>query len=238
MAQRHSGRLQRQPAHAPYLRADHRDRVLGRDRVIQHRGVQRPPRPLRQRPALSSHLAHRVEDPLRALTGAQPLTPQRQHARVEALVVDAQARRGLPAHITTQPLDRLAVRAALQRLQHHHHRDHRPRHRRPAPTPEQISEQPVTEQPQPMLGQEPIHRPLAHQSPAQAQRVQQFPIRLLSALHTPNSPTPTHTIASTPARITQQSPSKSDSVATSARPTVRIVLIMSLLCEICGRALR
>ena len=59
-----------------------------------------------------------------------------------------------------------------------------------------------------MLGQEPIHRPLAHQSPAQAQRVQQFPIRLLSALHTPNSPTPTHTIASTPARITQQSPSE------------------------------
>ena len=28
------------------------------------------------------------------------------------------------------------------------------------------------------------------QSPAQPQRVQQFPIRLLSALHTPDSPTP------------------------------------------------
>ena len=28
----------------------------------------------------------------------------------------------------------------------------------------------------------------------------------LSALHTPDSPTPTHTIASTPARIAQQSP--------------------------------
>ena len=34
----------------------------------------------------SSHLAHRVEDPLGVLTGAQPLTPQRQHARVEALM--------------------------------------------------------------------------------------------------------------------------------------------------------
>ena len=53
-------------------------------------------------------------------------------------------------------------------------------------------------QPEAVLGQEPMHRPLPHQGPAQAQRVQQSPIRLLSALHTPNSPTPTHTNASTP----------------------------------------
>ena len=46
MGQHQRGRPRRQPAHAPYLRADHRDGVLGRDRVIQHRGVQRPPRPL------------------------------------------------------------------------------------------------------------------------------------------------------------------------------------------------
>ncbi len=123
------------------LRADHRDRVLGRDRVIQHRGVQHPPRPPRQRPALSGHRAHRVEDPLGAPTGAQPLAPQRQHARVETLIVDAQPRRGLPAHITAQPLHGLTIRTALQRLQHHHYRDHRPRHRRTAPQPEQILEQ-------------------------------------------------------------------------------------------------
>ena len=190
MGQHQRRRPRRQAAHTPYLRADHRDRVLGRHRVIQHRGVQRPPRPVRQRPALSSHLAHRVEDPLRTPTGAQPLTPQRQHARIEAPIVDAEPRRGLPAHIAAQPLGRLAVRAPLQRLQHHHHRDHRTRHRRPAPRPEQIPEQPVTKQPQPVLGQEPIHRPLTHQSPAQPQRVQQLPIRSLNALHAPNSPTP------------------------------------------------
>ena len=51
---------------------------------------QRPHRLVRQRPALSGHLAHRVEDPLRAPAGAQPLAPQRQHARIEAPVVDAQ----------------------------------------------------------------------------------------------------------------------------------------------------
>ena len=190
MAQHQRGRPRRQLAHTPYLRADHRDRVLGPHRVIQHRGVQRPLRLVRQRPALSSHLAHRVEDPLRTPTGPQPLTPQRQHARIETLIVDAQTRRGLPAHITAQPLQRLAVRAPLQRLQHHHHRDHRTRHRRTAPRPEQIPEQPVGKQPQPVLGQEPIHRPLAHQSPAQPQRVQQLPIRSLNALHTRNSPTP------------------------------------------------
>ena len=168
MAQ-HRRRRGRQAAHTPDLRADHRDRVSGRDRVEQHRGVQRPHRLVRQRPALRGHLAHRVEDPLRAHAGAQPLTPQRQHARVEAPVVDAQARRGLPAHITTQPLNGLAVRAPLQGLQNHHHRDHRPRHRRPPPRPEQIPEQPVRKQPQPVLGQEPIQRPLPHQAPTQAQ---------------------------------------------------------------------
>ena len=185
MAQHQPSRRRRQAAHTPNLRADHRDRVLGRDRVEQHRGVQRPHRLVRQRPALSGHLAHRVENPLRAPAGAQPLTPQRQHARIEAPVVDAQTRRRLPAHIAAQPLQRLAVRAPLQRLQHHHHRDHRPRHRRPPPRPEQILEQPVTKQPQAVLGQEPMQRPLPHQTPAQAQGVQQFPIQLLSALHTP-----------------------------------------------------
>ena len=43
----------------------------------------------------------------------------------------------------------------------------------------------VRKQPQAVLGQEPMHRPLPHQAPTQAQGVQQFPIQLLSALHTP-----------------------------------------------------
>ena len=125
----------RQAAHTPNLRADHRDGVLGRDRVDTAPWSPAPASSsVRQRPALSGHLAHRVEDPLRAPAGAQPLAPQRQHARIEAPVVDAQPRRGLPAHIAAQPLQRLAVRTPLQRLQNHHHRDHRPRHRRPPPT--------------------------------------------------------------------------------------------------------
>ena len=141
MAQHQPSRRRRQAAHTPNLRADHRDGVLGRDRVEQHRGVQRPHRLVRQRPALSGHLAHRVEDPLRAPAGAQPLAPpQRQHARIEAPVVDAQPRRGTSsAHRRThQPLQRLAVRTPLQRLQNHHHRDRTDaafRHRRSSAVP-------------------------------------------------------------------------------------------------------
>ena len=60
MAQHQPSRRRRQAAHTPNPRADHRDRVLGRDRVEQHRGVQRPHRLVRQRPALSGHLAHQA----------------------------------------------------------------------------------------------------------------------------------------------------------------------------------
>ena len=199
-------RLSDQPPTTPYLRGDHRVGVLRRHRVIQHRGVQRPPPAPRQRPAGPRQIPHRVKDPLRAAADAQPVPPQRQHAVMEPRIVHRQARSGLPAQITPQPLNSLTVRAPLQRLQHQHRRHHRTRHRRPAPTPEQVSEQPVGKQPQTVLGQKPVNRPHPHQTPAQAQHVQQLPIRLLSTLHTYNSRTPAHTNASTPNRITQQSP--------------------------------
>ena len=58
MAQHQPSRRRRQAAHTPNLRADHRDGVLGRDRVEQHRGVQRPHRLVRQRTASKIRSGH------------------------------------------------------------------------------------------------------------------------------------------------------------------------------------
>ena len=113
MAQHQPSRRRRQAAHTPNLRADHRDGVLTQVATASNSTVESSARivlfdsaPHRRR------LGPRAprEDPLRAPAGAQPLAPQRQHARIEAPVADAQPRRGLPAHIAAQPLQRLAVR--------------------------------------------------------------------------------------------------------------------------------
>ena len=46
------------------------DRVLGGDRVIQHRGVQRPAGLPGQHPGLGDHRPDRIEDPIRAIERA------------------------------------------------------------------------------------------------------------------------------------------------------------------------
>ena len=188
---RRRGGLRHQAAHPADLRADHRDGVLGRHGVLQQRRVQRPAGLPRQRAALIDHRPHRVEDQPRAVAAAQPRPPQHQHRVMERPLQQAQPRRGLPPQVALQALNRLPVRQALQGLQHQHRRHHRPRHRRAAPPRrEQALEQLVGEQPQAVLGQEPIHRPLRHQLPAHRPDVQQPPVSTLRTLHAPRIPHP------------------------------------------------
>jgi hypothetical protein len=157
--------------------ADRRDqlghRVLRGDRVIQHGRVQRPPHLAFEDPGRIDHRAHRVEDPLRPLADAQLVAPQREHRRVEPLIIERQTGRDLPTQIGPQRRDRVAVRQALQGLQHHRRGDHIRRHRRTTPTRrEQIGEQLVGEHLTAMLSQEPIHRPGRHKMPDQRLRIQ------------------------------------------------------------------
>jgi hypothetical protein len=65
-------------------------RVLGGDRVVQQRGVQRPPLPPSQDPSLSDHHPDRLEDPLGPVGGPKPAAPQGQHRGVKALIGQAQ----------------------------------------------------------------------------------------------------------------------------------------------------
>ena len=153
--------------------------VLRRDRVIEHGRVQRPPRLALQHPGLVDHRPDRVEDPLRSLALTQLVAPQRQHRRMEPLVVKRQTGRDLPTQIRAQRRDRVPIRQALQRLQHHRRRDHVGRHRRTAtPRPEQIGEQFVGEHRLTVISQERVHRPSRHQMTDQRLRIQQFPVRI------------------------------------------------------------
>ena len=131
--------------------ADRRDQlghgVLGGDRVIEQRRVQRPaascpptprsrrsPRGPRRRSARGARLT-------------QPGPPIGEHRVVDALVIERQTRRHLPADVVRNAAGRVTIRQALQGLQHHHRGDHIAGHRRPTPPRrEQVREQLVGEQ--------------------------------------------------------------------------------------------
>jgi hypothetical protein len=164
-----------QPAHPADGRDQLRHRVLGRDRVVQQRGVQRPTLPTRQHPGRGDHLADRIEDPLGPLRGPQPVAPQHQDRRMEAWRRQRQAARHLPGDVAGQLPARLPVRQPLQGLQHHHRGHHVGRHRRAAPAGgEQVSKQLVGKQPGAVVGQEGVHRAVRDQMPAQRRSIQQL----------------------------------------------------------------
>jgi hypothetical protein len=143
------------PEHPADRRAQQRDGVHGRHRVIQRGGVQHPAHP--HQPSLAGRSHGDRKDPLRPRRGRQPGPHVHQDRVTEAGVVERQPAAGvLPAGIETKRLDRFAVRQALQALQHQH-RGHNPRWHAAPPDPgEQVSEQLVAKQPVTLVVQ---HRP-------------------------------------------------------------------------------
>jgi hypothetical protein len=147
----------------PDATPQHRDRVLGGDRVLQGRRVQDPLDP--DQPHLTGKFAGDPEDPVRVLGAAQPSAQVDQHRVGEAgrlLTRDGIGHPGRipPADVEGEPVGRLPIRQALQALQHHDHGQDRRRHR-PAPSGlEEVGEQLGREQPPPLPGQEPVHRSL------------------------------------------------------------------------------
>ena len=126
-------------------RADHRDRVLGRYRVIQRCRVQHSLG--RHNPGLPGRVNSDLEDALRAGRTTEPGPHIDQHRVRKPRIVEIQtAARVLPAGIKLERLDRFAVRQPEQALQHHHRR-HDPRRHRPATRRgEQIGEQLIGKQ--------------------------------------------------------------------------------------------
>jgi len=162
-----------QPPHPADRRDQLGDGVLGGDRVGQDGGIQHPPTPTGEHPGLLHHLADRLEDPPRPIRGPRTSPPVHQHRGVESLVVQPQPAGDLPGNITPQRTDRLAVRQALQGLQHHHRGDHLGGHRRmPATLADNISEQLGRKQLVTMASEEGVHRPVRDQVATPARRVQ------------------------------------------------------------------
>ncbi len=83
------------------------DSVLGGHGVIEDGGVHCPPASAPQHPGVTDHRPHGIEDAV----PAQPCAPVGEHGVVEALVVEGQAGRHLPA-ATFQRLMRVATTSA------------------------------------------------------------------------------------------------------------------------------
>ena len=151
------------PQQPPDRPPQHGHGVLGGDRVLQRGRVQHPLDP--NQPHLAGQLCRHSEDPIQIGRAAQPRPQIHQHGVGEAGRLLASHRISdpggiAPAHIEGEPIGRLPVRQALQPLQHHHHRQDRRRHRAPPGGLKQVREQLGREQPAPLPGHKPVHRPL------------------------------------------------------------------------------
>jgi len=151
------------PAAAPDRASNHRDGVLGGDRVLQGCGVQHPPHP--DQPHLAGEFAGDPEDPIRILRTAQPGPQIHQHRVREAGRLLPSHRIGYPGriaptHVEGEAVGRLSVAQSFQPLQDHDHGQDRGWHRAAPGGLEQVGEQLGWEQPGPLPGQEPVHRAL------------------------------------------------------------------------------
>jgi hypothetical protein len=151
------------PQQPPDRAPDHRDRVLGGDRVLQRGRVQHPLDP--HQPHLAGQLAGDPEDPIRIGRAAQPGPQIDQHGVGEAgrlLPGHPISHPGgvPPADVEGEPVGRLSVRQPFQPLQDHHHGQDRGRHRPATGRLEQVGEQLGWEQPGSLPGQKPVDRSL------------------------------------------------------------------------------
>ena len=175
----------------------HRDSVLGRDRVIDRHRVQHPPP--RQRPRLAGRAQHRFEDPPRPLRRREPRPHPHQHRAVEPAAVHVEA----PARITPTRVElerghRLTLRQPEPALQHHHHSNHPRRHTAPPPRTKEIIEHPVGKQPPPLTRQHRKNRIRRQPLPHEMRTLEQIhPTRLHTHRHDTNLPTRPNNIPAT-----------------------------------------
>ena len=146
----------------PGDRSDHRDQlrhgVLRRDRVIEHRRDQRPASCALERTGLGHDRLDRLEDPVQPRGGSKPSTPLRQDPGIETSVPDRHTAGDLPPQIGADRSHRLAVRQAVQPLQHQDRRGDVDRDRRPpAAARIQVLKQHLREQHPAMLGKQLEH---------------------------------------------------------------------------------
>jgi hypothetical protein len=97
---------------------DHRhqlsDRVLSRNRIVEQCRVQRPAGLAVEHPGRCHDITDGVEDPFRPLRLAELVAPQRQHRRMEALIVERETGGDLPTQIGADRLQRFTIRQPFE----------------------------------------------------------------------------------------------------------------------------
>jgi hypothetical protein len=158
-AEQRCGELDRQRAQQPTDPTAHQGHgVAGGNRVEQRGGIQHPAHPDQPDPA--GQLGRHPEDPIRIGRGAQPRPQLHQHRMRKPRHLVIHAGGVPPAQVIGKPIHGFPIRATLQPLQHHHHRQDRRRDRPAAVLDVQVSEQLVGEQPLALTVQQPVDRPL------------------------------------------------------------------------------
>ena len=87
--------------------------VLGGHCVIEHRGIQRPPRLPRERPSLSHHSLDRLKDPVGPIRGRQPPPPVGQRRGMKRPRAHRHPARRLPPKVKHDRIHRLAIGQAV-----------------------------------------------------------------------------------------------------------------------------
>lgn len=131
--------LRARPQETPDGAADEGHRVLGRDRVVERRGVKHPLDA--EEPGGCGDLGRDPKDPVGIARVPQARPHVDEHRVHEPQVGLGDAGRVLPPQVEREAVDRLAVGAALEALQDHHRGDDRGRDRASAARREQVLEQ-------------------------------------------------------------------------------------------------
>jgi hypothetical protein len=167
---------------ARHLAADPADRadqlgdgVLGGDRIVEDRGIQRTPGLAGQRPGRDDDGLDCLEDPVRGLRGRQPAPPIRQRRGMKGAIGHRESARGLPPQIEGHRIHGFAVGQAVQRLQGDHRSHHIGGHTRAASTAgKQITKHLIGEQLPAMSGQKPEHTARLEQMTRHRLRIKNF----------------------------------------------------------------
>ena len=181
----HVARTRDDPAHAPDRADELGDGVLGRDRVVEQRRIERPASLAREDPPWPrSPRAPPRRSARDEQSGAASSAPVGEDRVVEALIVEGQTAGHLPADPVGQRPCGVAVRESLEGLEDHDRGNGVGRDRgSPALGEEQVLEHLVGEQLVAMVRQERLDAPLGHELSAERRRVEQFTIEFAEPLH-------------------------------------------------------
>ena len=165
--------------------------VLAGDRIIKDRRIDRATPLSGQHTRLGDDFGHRIENAVRTFAGRETTAPIRQHRGMETCLGHREPTCGFPAQIKRDRVRGLPVREVMDRLQHHHRRDHIGRNRGPATTRrKQVGKRIIGKQHMPMTGQETKHRTLGKKMPRERLDIQKLTLTIITTLHKSMTPTP------------------------------------------------